>query len=61
MKAAGAAFAAALTPGRLHAIEQADAVFATAYQVKDGPAASPCFRKSASCCSPRRCPIAAMT
>lgn len=37
MKAAGLAFAASLAPGRLHAIEQADAVFATAFQIKDGP------------------------
>src|SRR4051812_18270134 len=38
MKAAGAAFAASLAPQRLHAIERADAVFATAYQVRnDGP------------------------
>jgi hypothetical protein len=38
MKAAGAAFAASLAPQRLSALEQADAVFATAYQVKDGVA-----------------------
>src|SRR5262245_36986962 len=38
MKAAGAAFAASLAPRRLQALERADAVFATAYQVKnDGP------------------------
>ena len=37
MRAAGAAFAAALAPRQLHAIERADAVFATAYQEKDGP------------------------
>jgi len=36
MRAAGAAFAAALAPRQLHAIERADAVFATAYQEKDG-------------------------
>jgi uncharacterized protein len=38
MKAAGAAFAASLVPQRLFALERADAVFATAYQVKNGPA-----------------------
>ena len=37
MRAAGATFAAALAPRQLHAVEQADAVFATAYQEKDGP------------------------
>jgi hypothetical protein len=37
MKAAGLAFAASLSPRRLHAMQQADAVFATAYQIKDGP------------------------
>ena len=37
MKAAGAAFAASLAPQRLFAVEQAEAVFATAYQIKDGP------------------------
>ena len=37
MKAAGAAFAATLAPQRLFAVEQAEAVFATAYQIKDGP------------------------
>jgi hypothetical protein len=38
MKAAGTAFAASLAPRQLYAIEQADAVFATAYQMmKDGP------------------------
>ncbi|MDW6025547.1 DUF1513 domain-containing protein [Mesorhizobium sp. BAC0120] len=36
MKAAGLAFAASLAPRRLYAIEQADAVFATAYQKKNG-------------------------
>jgi len=36
MKAAGAAFAASLAPQRLFAVEQTDAVFATAYQRKDG-------------------------
>jgi hypothetical protein len=34
MKAAGAAFATSLTPQRLFAVEQTDAVFATAYQIK---------------------------
>jgi hypothetical protein len=39
MKAAGAAFATSLAPERLFAIERADAVFATCYQVKgEGPA-----------------------
>jgi hypothetical protein len=36
MKAAGAAFAASLAPERLFALEKTDAVFATAYQIKDG-------------------------
>lgn len=36
MKAAGIAFAASLAPRRLHAMQQADAVFATAYQDRDG-------------------------
>lgn len=36
MKAAGLAFAATLSPRRLYAIEQADAVFATAYQDRSG-------------------------
>lgn len=36
MKAAGLAFAATLAPRRLHAIERADAVFATAYQDRSG-------------------------
>ena len=36
MKTAGLAFAASLAPRRLYAIEQADAVFATAYQNRDG-------------------------
>src|SRR4051794_29216043 len=37
MKAAGAALAATLTPQSLFAVEQAEAVFAAAYQIKDGP------------------------
>jgi hypothetical protein len=37
MKAAGLAFAASLAPRQLHGMQLADAVFATAYQIKDGP------------------------
>lgn len=36
MKVAGLAFAASLAPRRLHAMQQADAVFATAYQDRSG-------------------------
>jgi hypothetical protein len=36
MKAAGLAFAASLAPRRLHAMQQADAVFATAYLDRSG-------------------------
>lgn len=36
MKAAGLAFAASLSPRRLHAMQQTDAVFATAYQDRAG-------------------------
>lgn len=36
LKAAGAAFLASLTPGSLEAVQAAEAVFATAYQRRDG-------------------------
>lgn len=36
LKAAGAGFIASLSPQSLHAVEAADAVFATAYQRRDG-------------------------
>src|SRR4029079_2589733 len=36
MRAAGAAFAASLAPRQLRALERTDAVFATAYQVRNG-------------------------
>lgn len=36
LKAAGAGFMASLSPQSLHAVEAADAVFATAYQRRDG-------------------------
>ena len=36
MQAAGLAFAGSLSPRQLFALEKADAVFGTAYQLKDG-------------------------